>query len=123
MKFMMMILIVAVGAFTADAQYFKSRGSVYDPQDTATHYLLRKYIHTKWFYATPASTAYIESPIVRKKLQSYQYSSRQGEGAMAFSIDKANRYNRKRPWQQMYLRPLLEFAYSLYEPQYMPTGN
>jgi len=120
---MMIISIVAVGAFTVQAQYFKGRGMVYARQDTTRDYFVSKYIQKKWFYATPLSTTKIESPIIRKRLQGYQYSSRQGESVMTLAIDKANGHNRKRPWQQMYLRPLLDFAYSLFEPEYQPNGN
>ena len=120
---MMMISIVAIGTLTADAQYFKGQGRVYARQDIARDYLLSKYIETKWLYAAPMSGANIESPVVTKNLQGYQYSSQRQAGAIPTpSIDKAN-HQRERPWLGMYLRPLLEFAYSLYEPQYMPNGN
>ncbi len=124
MKFMMMISIVAIGTFTADAQYFKCQGRVYTRQDIARDYLLSKYIETKWIYIPPISGANIESPVVSKKLQGYHYSSQLQPRAIATpSIDKANRYHRENPRQQMYLRPLLDFVYSLYEPRYMPNGN
>jgi hypothetical protein len=125
MKFMMMISIVAIGAFRADAQYFKGQGRVYARQDIARDYLLSKYIETKWNYAAPTSGANIESPVVSKKLQGYHPSSSelQPRAIATPSIDRANRYDRENPRQQMYLRPLLDFVYSLYEPRYMPNGN
>ena len=120
---MMMISIVAIGAFTADAQYFKCQGRVYARQDIARDYLLSKYIETKWNYA-PTSGANIESPVVNKKLKGYYFSSQQTPGALSTSsIDKANQHYRERPLQGMYLRPLLDLVYSLCEPRYMPNGN
>ena len=124
MKFMMMISIVAIGTFTADAQYFRRQGRVYTRQDIARDYLLSKYIETNWKYAAPKSTANNKRPIVSKKLQEYNSSLRLQPRAIATpSIDRANRYHRENPRQQMYLRPLLDFVYSLYEPRYMPNGN
>ena len=123
MKFMMMISIVATGTFGADAQYFKGQGRVYARQDIAREYLLSKYIETKWNYTAPTG-ANIESPVVSKKRQGYHSSSELQPRAVATpSIDRANRYHRENPRQQMYLRPLLDFVYSLYEPRYMPNGN
>ena len=124
MKFMIMISIVAIGAFRADAQYFKGQGRVYARQDIVRDFLLSKYIETKWNYAAPTSGANIESPVVSKKMLGYQSSSeRQPRAIATSSIDRANRYHRENPRQQMYLRPLLDFVYSLYEPRYMPNGN
>lgn len=124
MKFIMMISIVAIGTLTADAQYFKGQGRVYARPDIARDYLLRKYLETKWNYAAPTSGANNESPVVSKKLQAYHSSSELQPRAIATpSIDRANRYHRENPRQQMYLRPLLDFVYSLYEPRYMPNGN
>ena len=118
MKFMMMISIVAIGTFTADAQYFRRQGRVYTRQDIARDYLLSKYIEKNWKYAAPKSTANIERPMVSKKTAGLQ-----PRAIATPSIDRANRYHRENPWQQMYLRPLLDFVYSLYEPRYMPNGN
>ena len=73
MKFMMMISIVAIGTFTADAQYFKCQGRVYTRQDIARNYLLSKYVETKWIYAAPLSRANVESPVVNKKLRGYYF--------------------------------------------------
>jgi len=120
---MMMISIVAIGAFTADAQYFKCQGRVYARQDIARDYLLSKYIETKWNYA-PTPGANIESPVVNKKLRGYYYSSQHPPRAISkSSIEKANQHYREQPSQGMYLRPLLDILYSLYEPRYMPNGN
>ena len=124
MKFMMMISIVAIGTLTADAQYFKCQGRVYTRQDIARNNLLSKYIETKWNYTAPTSVADIESPVVAKKLRGYHFSSELQPRAIATpSIERANRYYLEKPRQQMYLRPLLDFVYSLYEPRYMPNGN
>ena len=115
--------IVAIGTLTADAQYFKGQGRVYARKDIARDYLLSKYIETKWLYAAPMSETNIESPIVTKNLQGYQYSSQRQSGAIPHRQLIKLISQRERPWLGMYLRPLLEFAYSLYEPQYMPNGN
>ena len=122
---MMMISIVAIGTLTADGQYFKCQGRVYTRQDIARNHLLSKYFETKRIYAAPTmSGADIESPVVSKKLRGYHFSSELQPRALATpSIDRANRYHRENPRQQMYLRPLLDFVYSLYEPRYMPNGN
>jgi hypothetical protein len=128
MKFMMMISIVAIVAHTADAQYF-NRGRVYARQDFARDSLLVKYIETKWLYAAPISPANIETPIEspivnKRKLPGYRYSSERQPGTIStWSIDKASKHYREKPWLGMYLRPLVEFAYSLYEPNYTPNGN
>ena len=124
MKFMMMISLVAIGTFTSDAQYFKCRGRVYARQDIARNYLLSKYIEAKWNYVAPTSGTNIESPVVNNKLKGYYYSSQHPSRAISTSsIDKANQHYRERPSQGMYLRPLLDLVYSLYEPRYMPNGN
>jgi hypothetical protein len=124
MKFMMIISIVAIGTFTADAQYFKCQGRVYARQDIARDHLLSKYIEAKWNYVAPTSGTNIESHVVNKKLKGYYYSLQHPPRAISTSsIAKANRYHREKPWQGMYLRPLLDLVYSLYEPRYMPNGN
>ena len=122
MRLIIMISITVVGAFTANAQYFKGRGKVHTRYDATRDYF-NKYIEARWSYLGSKSQANIESPIVRKTSENNTFSRQIQSGVSTLSIDRANQYHREKPWQGVYLRPLVEFAYSLYEPRYIPNGN
>ena len=125
MKIMILTAIVLVAAMTSRAQYFRRQGAVVQlPQNDTADYLFPKYLQRAWVPKVDTFQTAIESPIVIKKLPSYHYSTEPRFSQIeTSSFEKAKRYHNKRSWQDMNLRPLIDLAYSLYNPQYIQRAH
>lgn len=116
MKLITIVCLISLATTTADCQYFKGRGHVYTKQDSASHYLLASYVH--WNWTLPAITPLTDIPspmIVRHQSVPYQLNNNNVGGP---PLDRINQYLVKKNWQNVDLRPLVHFIYSIYQPGY-----